>query len=304
MKRALVFTTILSVGCFKHAGEDLVAGIASEASRNNLHAIVDDARIRAASEALVEDLATGALRGLNDDVEQRRLAAHVERLTAALLAQVDVETRERLLPAVRSTLDGAARDVLASALGPRTRRDATRLVAEITETAARKATASIAAGVEADLRPTLRRLFEEDLPLALEASRDPLADIVADATSIAVSEVGRELDHQQRTVRETVTFLERLLIAGGVVTLVGLIVTAVLIYLLRKEGLKAQALKSQVDASEEAMLRLAAAVRDHANSEVGQAIARRMKDYDESPSGQAFQSVLSRNPTVRFKPPS
>jgi len=139
----------------------------------------------------VEDLGAAMVRGVGRGATEYDLEGGLEQMTASAVRGVVGGVREGLgeLPDARGIVDDAISGALASASSERNRAHARLVATDITQAMVRSMTASFAAGIDEDLRPTLAQMSEQASPMLATALAD---DDLRLAIGTMIHEVSRQ----------------------------------------------------------------------------------------------------------------
>lgn len=178
--------------------DETVGFLEDPESQARIQKLLADPQIQAASRELTASLVGGALDGLTDEERQAALRETTGKLVAAVAKAAGNGLKEELSPALAATVQ----QTLDSALSPRTRREASAMVDQLTRATVTAFTQSTGAGLKNDLGPALRSVLEQDLGPGLAkmvradlapALREALKDELVPVVGLVSREASRQL---------------------------------------------------------------------------------------------------------------
>lgn len=178
--------------------------------QRRLKQLIDLPDVQEAARRLAQGLTSGALDGLTDEQRVAKARALSEEYVQALTRAVGKGLHEEISPAVEGAVERTVARAVAAALSPKTRQDASALVASLTRSTLKTFAESTRDDVgpalqtvlEANLGPALQRVIEDNLGPALRktiekdltpAVRDAMGGDLAPAAAHLSREVSREV---------------------------------------------------------------------------------------------------------------
>lgn len=178
--------------------------------QRRLKKLIDLPDVQEAARRLAQGLTSGALDGLTDEQRVAKARALSEEYVQALTRAVGKGLHEEISPAVEGAVERTVARAVAAALSPKTRQDASALVASLTRSTVKTFAESTRDDVgpalqtvlEANLGPALQRVIEDNLGPALRktiekdltpAVRDAMGGDLAPAAAHLSREVSREV---------------------------------------------------------------------------------------------------------------
>ena len=166
--------------------------------QRRLKKLIDLPDVQEAARRLAQGLTSGALDGLTDEQRVAKARALSEEYVQALTRAVGKGLHEEISPAVEGAVERTVARAVAAALSPKTRQDASALVASLT----RSTLKTFAESTRDDVGPALQRVIEDNLGPALRktiekdltpAVRDAMGGDLAPAAAHLSREVSREV---------------------------------------------------------------------------------------------------------------
>lgn len=190
-----------------------------EDNQRRIRKIMASPELKAATKEMLDSLIGGALDSGTDEQRMARVrdvsTAYIDAVTRAVAKGLD----EQLGPAATHQAEQFVQGVLASALSPKTREGAARMVDTITRRTVTALTQSAGQGLRDDLGPALAKVMKEDLGPAMQqviaenlapAIKDAMGDGVAPAVGLVTRELTKQAVLGVADALETVEFQNKL----------------------------------------------------------------------------------------------
>lgn len=314
MSKQHVFVALTCVwlsGCASMLNNS-IEKMTSEENQARYAEVIGDDAIQKSVHDLMATTSGGLVDGLTEEERQKRVQEATAKLVDTLSDRLEANLKEKLGPALRQQITGILSASLQTILNPHTRKEASTMASEVVAAT----TKAFSVGIKDELGPAMEQVIKTNLTPALVAAlkeqREPIGDLVKTITASAMEGVGESLkddgalgsvlNKRENQFRENLADLRRVVV--GLASLLGILILVCVLIVRRAHRLSVErdTLSAERDAGEDALLRLATAVKDISHTEAGNYIAARMKEKNNSRSGSVFKKLLEKNPSLHFEP--